>query len=461
MTRRRQRKSRPCTFNGLGRPIARTCDDADKVTIPSHRRCRPPKRVLPTVQAGASTPAAHKATVQAAEKIEKAAKREAQIAADDAKEAARVAREAAVQVETAKREQSRTVTNRAQTPRATSPRSFTTSARGGRLAPRAGRTTAVEKLEQKLRQSGAQGGDVGTRIPTNPCTGERYRDFVPPMGLTKPMGWRAELLLCRDQSASRRRERAVLRHDIRAAEEGVEGLAGRTAFSRLSRKEQIALKDRLIGPGVDVRPPTIESIDTWALDVDPCDGMTYARFKSGFTRSDAYWAATHTQTKTGEKGHGPSKRKTNASHAKLKRLVWQEKLHACAMKVWLNRARVSKDAAVQRAYRRWKSEHDETSFDPEFLGLGRTRPKGTPRCHKAPKKLTKGCTEEAFRKNMRHLICVGEKEPAQAKAIALSTLRTACGGKRPKKGAKSTTKPKGGLVKSIVAAGKRKKGRKG
>lgn len=71
------------------------------------------------------------------------------------------------------------------------------------------------------------------------------------------------------------------------------------------------------------------------------------------------------------------------------------------------------------------------------------------RCYKAPKKLVKGCSEVTFRDNIRHLICRGKKKPGQAKAIALSVLRTGC--KVPKTKARS--------VKGIVAAGKRKKAR--
>lgn len=97
--------------------------------------------------------------------------------------------------------------------------------------------------------------------------------------------------------------------------------------------------------------------------------------------------------------------------------------------------------------RRWAMKLRECAKAPDLAGLGRTRPKGTKRCANAPKKLVKGCSEVTFRNNLRHLVCVGKKNPKQALAIAYSTLTKACGVKDKKRRS----------VEQIVAHGKRKK----
>jgi hypothetical protein len=211
-------------------------------------------------------------------------------------------------------------------------------------------------------------------------------------------------------------------------------------------EEQLKGKNKLVGRRVGTTPPRIEDIDPWGWDRNPCTGQRYDDFRAGVSRREIAFMATQTD-RHGERW-SPSKKRMNAMAAKVKRERWQEDLHNCAMRVYLNRARVSKNPAVRAVAEDFGVD---TDFDPnDFAGLGRTRKKGTKRCAKAPKKITKACSEEAYRKNLRHLICVGGKHPAQAKAIAASVLKGGCG---------VTKTTKRGIA-EIVKAGKRKKARK-
>lgn len=206
--------------------------------------------------------------------------------------------------------------------------------------------------------------------------------------------------------------------------------ANRKRIARLVMKRLVDVN----GPA-----PRYEDIDPWAVDFLPCSGETYEQFRSGVTRSDAYW------NRAAGREHGPSKRKVNTEHAQVKRELWHKALYDCALGYW-----------------KWKNgvPFNARDVDPrEFLdGLGSMR-KGKKsmakkaskkeRCKGAPKKISRGCSEAAFKKNMRHLVCQG-KRPQQAAAIAFALVYKGCGVKQTKRRRK---------VAAIVAAGKRKKTR--
>ncbi len=195
---------------------------------------------------------------------------------------------------------------------------------------------------------------------------------------------------------------------------------------------------------VDVKGPAprYEDIDPWAVDFLPCTGQTYEQFRSGFTRSEAYWH------RAAGKEHGPSKRKVNTEHAQTKRAVWHKALYDCALAFWKYKNGIPLDAG----------EVDPTEFLDGLSGVSRkgkamkkpAKKSKKQRCKDAPKKVSRGCSEAAFKKNMRHLVCQG-KRPQQAAAIAYALVYKGCGVKQTKRKRK---------VASIVASGKRKRARR-
>lgn len=417
-----------CRFDGLSRVRPKTCEDAQKIDVPAHKRCRP-HRVLRVVPV---TPETAKSAVKEAAQVEREAKAEVKALREDLRDAEKLARQAEAQTRKVRVVRYQPFTppaKRGTTSRATEDDEDEAPVKTKRVARDAAKMTMENKGEgytpQMLKSLIGEYGAVTERnartmVPLDPCTGQHFDEFRP-------------------EDDYDDRQAAWFRQVKKCA--GVEGLG------RLTHTRALNLKNKLIGRKTRATPPAIEDIDPRAWDVDPCDGMTYTRFRSGFTRKDAYWAAVRTDSEG--RRHGPSKKRTSGSHAVLKRELWRERLHACAMRVWINRARVSKDARVRDAAARFHAS--ESRYTPEdFMdGLGRTRPKGVKRCAKAPKKLTKGCSEDAYRANLRHLICVAKKDPQQAKAIAASVLKRGCG----------LQKTSARTIKGIVQAGKRKKRR--
>ena len=233
--------------------------------------------------------------------------------------------------------------------------------------------------------------------------------------------------------------------DEKAAAEGVRGLDGSPIDVHGKRKATKANRRRIarlvIKRLVDVKGPAprYEDIDPWAVDFLPCTGQTYKQFRSGFTRSEAYWH------RAAGKEHGPSKRKVNTEHAQTKRAVWHKALYDCALAFWKYKNGIPLDAG----------EVDPTEFLDGLSGVsrkGKSMKKSTKktRCKDVPKKVSRGCSEAAFKKNMRHLVCQG-KRPQQAAAIAYALVYKGCGVKQTKRRRK---------VASIVASGKRKRARR-
>lgn len=176
-----------------------------------------------------------------------------------------------------------------------------------------------------------------------------------------PGRWRAELFACAEKAPL-----AGLGGRVR----NVAGKKVRRSLKRkdISRSEAARMKTKLVGAKEPTYAPDIDNIDPWSWEVDPCDGMSYNAFKSGFTRKNAYW------NRAAGRAHGPTKRQTNTEHARLKRMMWQEKLHHCAMRVYLSRAKVSKNELVRRDWKKYRGEWDATDFDPAmFDGLGKAK----------------------------------------------------------------------------------------
>ena len=366
----------------LGRPTPRTCDDAARVTIPAHRRCKPPRRALTTVDV--------RTRAKDAEADARDAEREAKRARAEARRAAALAKRAG-----------RMVTTRKLTADETGYRKAKTRDPDASTARTPARTASTEKSESlygkgTLRfavEDNAIAADTAWRaFPWDPCGGVAFDAFQPD----------------NDDDAARR---AAWADRLRGC--GMSGLGKLSKRAKAKTRERLKLKDKLVGRRIGTTPPRIEDIDPYAFTTDPCSGTKYSAFRSPFTRKDAYWH------QAAGREHAPGKKRVDREQGTLKRLAWQERLHACAMRVYLNRARVSKNVKLRKI----AAAHDDASFDPaSFAGLR----KGKKRCAGAPKKLTKSCSSEAFTKNVRHLVCVAGKSVKQATAIAYNVQRTAC-----------------------------------
>lgn len=467
-------------YDGLGRPVPQTCEDSERIAIQTYRRCKPKRKLRVVALPGSKVPAAASerkdrviaaaggSVVAEAKQIEREASEEVAVLEREVKDAKRIATQAKAQTERIRKAEERIEEQKAKRERAIkqNPRAFpaetTLVAREERAEKRAAEArkgivrrdkpsdeealqvvghAMQTQLHPKLALKQAFSGEKLTltpesavaMFPTNPCNHMEFKDFHP------------------DSNNQKFREKLWRNGLFDCSKGAIEGLG------KLSRKQTAQLKDKLLGGKVLAeRLPKHEDIDAWNIDVDPCDGMTYRKFRPGFTRKEAYWAASR-KNDEGER-QGPSHKKTNASMAVLKREAWRDRLHACATKVYVNRARVSKNPKLRAVAERYLKAHPAADVASEdFMdGLGRTRPKGVKRCAKAPKKLKKSCAERSFSDNMRHLVCVAKKKQPQALAIAYSVLHKACGTPKARKG----TPRKKRTIKQIVTAGKRRKARK-
>lgn len=351
--------------------------------VPAHKRCRPPKRTLTRVEPSSSSHPGDAATaIVKAREIEREAVAEAKALAKEAAEAARIAEQASAQTkrvrEFSKRGGERDLIAR----RIATSKTSTTAAKVSRkrthvvTKPKARRIDEDEPIEddeepQRVRkgaprlpsppltktsrpegytpgmlrfavEDGAVEPESAYRaFPLNPCDNIEYREFAPdedePVRRTK---WASALKTC--------------------AGSGTKGLG------RIGRTEALKLKNKLIGKKLGTKPPAIDDIDPYAFQKNPCNGMSYKSFRSPFTRKDAYW------NRAAGKEHGPGKRKVDSEQGRLKRLAWQEQLHHCAMRVYINRARVSKNPKVRAVAEGYRSA--VTVDASEFLdGLAKKR----------------------------------------------------------------------------------------
>lgn len=216
--------------------------------------------------------------------------------------------------------------------------------------------TAHARLRTDLRlMQDARPSRFTELYPVNPCSGAAFDEFEPTLSVNaRNNRWVQLLQKC-----------ATL--DLKGF-----GAMPKKTKRRLDKNAAAyrEVKARLIPPSVRT-PPSIDDVDPWEFDVNPCNGMKYSEFRSEMTQRDAYTQGTRKERYT-DAGYTdwrkPSLKRTKALMARNKRMFWQEQLHACAMQVFTNRAKVSKDPSLKKWYReqtRMREPGEDDRYDAD------------------------------------------------------------------------------------------------
>lgn len=139
---------------------------------------------------------------------------------------------------------------------------------------------------------------------------------------------------------------------------GTDGLGKLGKRAKAQRKEMIALRTKLVGGRNPKRPIfDVEDIDPSAFRMNPCTGQLYRNFRMDISPHQ-FHVGMRREGKTVGKKHW---RKEMGDY---KRALWQQELLVCAQRVFLSRAKVSKDPKVRKYARDLLAAGGDLDHDP-------------------------------------------------------------------------------------------------